>query len=92
MMSELAGQCLNCLPAGAAVLCCERRRSDLRCLTAAPRQSIHEALSAPHKYMGISADMGMSVESEDACIAYQLFLEVGLVAVCATMSLHTEYF
>ena len=72
------------------MLCCERRKSDLRCLTAAPRQSIHEALSAPHKYLGSSAQMGMSAESEDACIAYQLFLEVGLVSVCATMSLHAK--
>ena len=72
------------------MLCCERRRSDLRCLTAAPRQSIHEALSAPHKYLGSSAQMGMSAESEDACIAYQLFLEVGLVSVCATMSLRAR--
>ena len=80
----------DCFPTGAAVLCCERRRSDLRCLTAAPRQSVHEALSAPHKYMGISAQMGMSAESEDACIAYQLFLEVGLVAVWAAISLHAK--
>ena len=72
------------------MLCCELRRSDLRCLTAAPRQSIHEALSAPHKYMGSSAQMGMSAEAEDACIAYQLFWEVGLVSVCTAMGLRTR--
>eukprot|EP00891_Asterochloris_glomerata_P007571 jgi/Astpho2/7571/Aster-02477 len=80
LLHNLAVQALSAPPGltpGAAVLCCERRRSDLRCLTAAPRQTIHEALSAPHKYMGISAQMGMSADSEDACIAYQLFLEDG---------------
>lgn len=40
--------------------------------------------------MGISAQMGMSADSEDACIAYQLFLEVGPVAVCGTMSLRAN--
>ena len=63
------------------MLGCKRRRSHLRCLTAAPRQSIYKALSAPQRCRGSSAQMGMSAESEDACIAYQLFLEVGLVSV-----------
>ena len=66
-----------CLPAGAAILCCGKlAASELHCLTAAPRLAIHEALAAPHKYLGTPYELGLSSRMDDACIAYQLFLEV----------------
>ena len=65
------------LPAGAAILCCGKlAASELHCLTAAPRLAIHEALAAPHKYLGTPYELGLSSRMDDACIAYQLFLEV----------------
>jgi hypothetical protein len=65
------------LPTGAAILCCGKlAASELHCLTAAPRLAIHEALATPHKYLGTSYELGLSSKMDDACIAYQLFLEV----------------
>ncbi|KAA6416560.1 MAG: origin recognition complex subunit 3-like, partial [Trebouxia sp. A1-2] len=51
--------------------------SELHCLTAAPRLAIHEALATPHKYLGTPYELGLSSKMDDACIAYQLFLEYG---------------
>lgn len=63
---------------GAAILCCGKAAAgELQCLTAAPRFAVHEALSAPHKYLGTPYQISLSSKSDDACIAYQLFLEVG---------------
>ncbi len=65
------------LPTGAAILCCGKlAASELHCLTAAPRLAIHEALATPHKYLGTPYELGLSSKMDDACIAYQLFLEV----------------
>ncbi len=65
------------LLAGAAILCCGKlAASELHCLTAAPRLAIHEALATPHKYLGTPYELGLSSKMDDACIAYQLFLEV----------------
>ena len=66
--------------AGAAILCCGKAAAaELQCLTAAPRLAVHEALSAPHKYLGTPYQISLSSKSDDACIAYQLFLEVSLL-------------
>lgn len=65
--------------AGAAILCCGKAAaSELQCLTAAPRLAVHEALSAPHMYLHTPYQISLSSKSDDACIAYQLFLEVTL--------------
>jgi hypothetical protein len=65
------------LPTGAAILCCGKlAASELHCLTAAPRLAIHEALATPHKYLGTPYELGLSSKMDDACVAYQLFLEV----------------
>ena len=68
-----------CLSVGAAILCCGKAAaSELHCLTAAPRLAIHEALATPHKYLHTPYELGLSGKMDDACIAYQLFLEVSI--------------
>lgn len=62
--------------AGAAALCCEAGRQERACLSMAPRHAIHVALAMPHVYLSGPAQLGVHRDMEDACIAYQLFLEV----------------
>lgn len=58
-------------------MCCGKAAAaQLHCLTAAPRLAIHEALAAPHKYLRTPYQLSLSSDMDDACIAYQLFLEV----------------
>ncbi len=62
--------------AGAAALCCDDAGEERRALTAAPRHAVHVALAEPGAYLGgARGQLGLSAELEDACIAYQLFLE-----------------
>lgn len=73
-------KCIGC--AGAAILCCGKAAaSELQCLTAAPRLAVHQALSAPYKYLHTPYQISLSSKSDDACIAYQLFLEVSQTSV-----------
>ncbi|DBA78540.1 TPA: hypothetical protein ACH3X2_007859 [Trebouxia sp. C0005] len=80
-LRSIVKQALGTPPAatsGAAILCCGKlAASELHCLTAAPRLAIHEALATPHKYLGTPYELGLSSKMDDACIAYQLFLEYG---------------
>ncbi|KAK9794388.1 hypothetical protein WJX73_004174 [Symbiochloris irregularis] len=65
---------------GAKALCCEMGPSERQALTFAPRYSVHAALAKPHLYMGNCDQQkgaGIHAGLEDACIAYQLFLEYG---------------
>ncbi|KAL0049556.1 hypothetical protein WJX82_004745 [Trebouxia sp. C0006] len=81
MLRSIVDRALDTPPAatpGAAILCCGKlAASELHCLTAAPRLAIHEALATPHKYLGTPYELGLSSKMDDACIAYQLFLEYG---------------
>ena len=75
------------MDAGAAVLCCGKAAAaELHCLTAAPRLAIHEALATPHKYLHTPPQISLDSTMDDACIAYQLFLEVG-----TPFALHTSH-
>ena len=42
----------------------------------APRHAVHIALAKPYIYLAGTPTLGMDAGLEDACIAYQLFLEV----------------
>ena len=78
--------------AGAAILCCGKAAaSELQCLTAAPRLAVHQALSAPHKYLHTPYQISLSSKSDDACIAYQLFLEVTLHICGMLCTLHVQF-
>ena len=62
--------------AGASILCCNAEAADLACLSMAPRHAIHTALSRPDTYLGGGVPQGRHPDQEDACIAYDIFLEV----------------
>ena len=62
--------------AGARWLCCEDQGADMACLSMAPRHAAHTALMRPDAYLAGGMPRGRHPGQEDACIAYDIFLEV----------------
>uniref|UniRef100_A0A1D1ZPQ3 Uncharacterized protein n=1 Tax=Auxenochlorella protothecoides TaxID=3075 RepID=A0A1D1ZPQ3_AUXPR len=59
------------LEAAAMVTAC--RPEALDSLTASPREALMQALTRPERVLGLPGPVGLNAQTEDACLAWQLF-------------------